>query len=189
MSLLASIALGIIGDIAVEKAGDFLSGLGGAGDRGDPSGSVGAGFAAPAFSPSIPGPSDPFGGVDGGGDTASLFEEPGGLDTRNFAQPIIEPGGGTMSLLGTIVGATRDVLVARAGAGASRARFAPSQALVAQPALLGIPGLGGGAKKRRRSRARITSRELNELFMLKTVFGSRSPVLTLAGIKMLGRGG
>lgn len=93
-----------------------------------------------------------------------------------------------MSLLGTIVGATRDVLVARAGSRAARGGVSPA-ALTATPAVLGIPFTGGGTGRRRRSRARITSRELNELFMLKTVFGARSPVLTLAGIKMLGRGG
>ncbi len=45
----------------------------------------------------------------------------------------------------------------------------------------------GGRKKRRR-RKRITSGEIEQLLMLKTIFGARSPVMTIAGIKMLGRG-
>jgi len=56
----------------------------------------------------------------------------------------------------------------------------------------GFPlGTGGtlGKKKRRRRRRRITSRELEELILLKQVVGPRSPLLTIAGIRMLGRGG
>lgn len=54
------------------------------------------------------------------------------------------------------------------------------------------PVTGGallGKKKRRRRRRRITARELEELILLKSVVGPRSPLLTIAGIKILGRGG
>lgn len=97
-----------------------------------------------------------------------------------------------MSLLGDIVAATRDVLVSRAGPRAAPIALSrvPVGTILGTGAGLAAGLIGrGGDKKRRRTRARITSRELNELFMLKTVFGARSPVLTLAGIKMLGRGG
>jgi len=170
MSLIGAIAASFFGGKAVDIASDFLGDV------------VSGGFTGGIAS-----------AVDGGADTASLFEGPGGVDPSDAPRPVLATDGGSMSLLGDIVGATRDVLVSRAGA-----RTAASTALSRVPVgtVLGTgAGLAagligrGGSPKRRRSRARITSRELNELFMLKTVFGARSPVLTLAGIKMLGRGG
>lgn len=56
-------------------------------------------------------------------------------------------------------------------------------------ALVGEGLVGGRTRRRRRSRKRITDRELQELIMLKAVVGTRSPLLTIAGIKMLNRGG
>lgn len=47
---------------------------------------------------------------------------------------------------------------------------------------------GGGAPRRRRSRQRITQRELSELMMLRTVLGPRSEAVKLAAITMLDRG-
>ncbi len=50
--------------------------------------------------------------------------------------------------------------------------------------------LGGpGAPKRRRRRKRLTNTEIQELLILKQIVGTRSPLLTIAGIKMLNRGG
>lgn len=70
---------------------------------------------------------------------------------------------------------------------------------VIAPVALGTAGgvagslIGGGVaasgRRRRRGRKRITDRELQELIMLKAVVGTRSPLLTIAGIKMLNRGG
>lgn len=54
------------------------------------------------------------------------------------------------------------------------------------PRLPGLPNFG--APRRRRRRARLTSRELQELILLKSVLGSRSPALTIAAFKMLDRG-
>ena len=51
-------------------------------------------------------------------------------------------------------------------------------------ALLG----GGGSRRRRRSRKRLTDQEIAELMMLKSIVGPRSPLMTIAGLKMLGRG-
>jgi len=56
-------------------------------------------------------------------------------------------------------------------------------------ALVGEALVGGRPRKRRRGRKRITDRELQELIMLKAVVGTRSPLLTIAGSKMLNRGG
>lgn len=50
-------------------------------------------------------------------------------------------------------------------------------------------GIATAPRRRRRGRKRITDRELQELIMLKAVVGTRSPLLTIAGIKMLNRGG
>jgi len=63
-----------------------------------------------------------------------------------------------------------------------------------------IPGaIGGGVtaallggaepKKRRRRRKRLTNTEIQELLILKQIVGTRSPLLTIAGLKMLSRGG
>ena len=43
-------------------------------------------------------------------------------------------------------------------------------------------------KRRRRKRARFTQKEIQELLMAKMLFGARSPIVTILGIKMLGRG-
>jgi hypothetical protein len=45
-----------------------------------------------------------------------------------------------------------------------------------------------GGRRRRRARKRLTSSEISELMQLQTIFGKRSPVVTLAGMKMLNRG-
>lgn len=47
----------------------------------------------------------------------------------------------------------------------------------------------GGTKKRRRRRKRLTNTEIQELLILKQIVGTRSPLLTIAGLKMLSRGG
>jgi len=48
---------------------------------------------------------------------------------------------------------------------------------------------GGSAPRRRRRRKRLTNSEITELMQLKMLFGARSPVVTIAGLKMLNRGG
>jgi len=53
----------------------------------------------------------------------------------------------------------------------------------------GVLGSGGDGKKRRRRRKRLTNTEIQELLILKQIVGTRSPLLTIAGIKMLNRGG
>lgn len=56
----------------------------------------------------------------------------------------------------------------------------------------GVAGalLGGDDKpKRRRRRKRLTNTEIQELLILKQIVGTRSPLLTIAGLKMLSRGG
>ncbi len=52
-----------------------------------------------------------------------------------------------------------------------------------------VGAFAGGKPKRRRRRKRITDTEMQELMMLKTVLGPRSPALTIAAMKMLNRGG
>ncbi len=51
------------------------------------------------------------------------------------------------------------------------------------------PGGGRRAGGRRRRRKRLTNTEIQELLILKQIVGTRSPLLTIAGIKMLNRGG
>lgn len=51
------------------------------------------------------------------------------------------------------------------------------------------PGPLFPGKKRRRRRKRLTNTEIQELIILKTIVGPRSPLLTIAGMKMLSRGG
>ena len=46
-----------------------------------------------------------------------------------------------------------------------------------------------GVGSRRRKRPRLTGREIQELLILKQVVGTRSPLLTIAGMRMLSRGG
>jgi len=48
---------------------------------------------------------------------------------------------------------------------------------------------GPGSQKRRRRRARFTNREIQDLMLLKQIVGTRSPLLTIAGMRMLSRGG
>lgn len=50
-----------------------------------------------------------------------------------------------------------------------------------------IPGIG--KPRRRRRGKRLTDREISELLVIKMLFGARSPILTIAGMKMLNRGG
>jgi hypothetical protein len=42
---------------------------------------------------------------------------------------------------------------------------------------------------RRRRRKRFTNAEITDLFIAKALFGARSPVVTIMGFKMIGRGG
>lgn len=46
-----------------------------------------------------------------------------------------------------------------------------------------------GVRTTRRRRPRLTGKEIQELLILKQVVGTRSPLLTIAGMKMLTRGG
>lgn len=62
------------------------------------------------------------------------------------------------------------------------------------PGALGGAGVslllgGDGKPKRRRRRKRLTNTEIQELLILKQIVGTRSPLLTIAGLKMLSRGG
>ena len=77
-----------------------------------------------------------------------------------------------MSLLSRVMGAA-----ARGRAGAAVGGAAVGAAL------------SGRAPRRRRARKRLTNREITELMQLKMLFGARSPIVTLAGLKMLDRGG
>ncbi len=115
---------------------------------------------------------------------------------RNTGFPaVVRAGGETVGIFKTLFKVARSVL----GAPSVSVSTAPA-AFVGTPAAsgglvsgrMGFPsGTGGtlGKKKRRRRRRRITSRELEELILLKQVVGPRSPLLTIAGIRMLGRGG
>ncbi len=90
------------------------------------------------------------------------------------------------SLLGTL--ASRLI----GGGGRAVARVAAPVAIGGGAGVAGAligESISGRPRKRRRSRKRITDRELQELIMLKAVVGTRSPLLTIAGIKMLNRGG
>ena len=80
--------------------------------------------------------------------------------------------------VGGPLGAAGALALTRGGASGGGAIISPTT---------GIAALG--KKKRRRRRRRITARELEELILLKSVVGPRSPLLTIAGIKILGRGG
>ncbi len=91
-----------------------------------------------------------------------------------------------MSLLGSIVGAVTKIGKKIFG-GAGKAGPAIGGAITGASLVSAVGP--GAAPRRRRSRKRITDRELQELIMLKAVVGPRSPLLTIAGIKMLGRGG
>ena len=63
------------------------------------------------------------------------------------------------------------------------------RALRRAPIPIPLPfGGGGRAPRRRRRRKRFTTREVQDLMMAKMLFGSRSPLITILGIKMLGRG-
>jgi len=60
---------------------------------------------------------------------------------------------------------------------------------VAGDALSGFASsVPGGRKRRRRTRKRLTDREISELITLKAIVGQRSPLVLIAGLKMLGRG-
>ena len=48
--------------------------------------------------------------------------------------------------------------------------------------------VAGGRPKRRRRRKRLTDSEIAELMMLKSIVGQRSPAMTIAVMKMIGRG-
>jgi len=47
---------------------------------------------------------------------------------------------------------------------------------------------GSGRRARRRRRARFTNKEIQELMIAKMLFGQRSPLITIMGIKMMSRG-
>ncbi len=72
----------------------------------------------------------------------------------------------------TLFGGKKGVFAAGAGGGALGTLVGP-----------------GGSPKRRRRRKRLTNTEIQELLILKQIVGPRSPLLTIAGLKMLSRGG
>lgn len=90
-----------------------------------------------------------------------------GAVAAGFGPSIAVAGGTGMSLLGNII--------RKGGA-------------VATGAALGA-AVAGDKKKKRRARKRLTNREITELMQLKMLFGARSPIVTMAGLKMLNRGG
>lgn len=92
-----------------------------------------------------------------------------------------------MSLLGTIIGGITRVGKTVFGGGRKLPGLIGTTAVGAVGGAA-IGGLTGGAPKRRRRRKRITDSELAQLMMLKAVVGTRSPLLTIAGLKMLNRG-
>lgn len=72
----------------------------------------------------------------------------------------------------------------------------PVSSFVAAPPValgrMGAPaGFGGtlAPKRRRRRRKRLSDSEISELILLKSILGARSPLLTIFGIKIIGRGG
>jgi len=115
-----------------------------------------------------------------------------------------------MSLLGDILttvatGAATGLKLGLAqrvgGISANKSGFVPLPAIGRALAPVVAGGIAGGlgadvvgdiftqpVKRRRRARHRLTSREIEELMILKSIFGSRSPIITIAGIRMLGRG-
>ena len=83
------------------------------------------------------------------------------------------------------------------------ARLIPANAVMMSPGQAGALGAAGASaagwiydwvtgqwrRKRRRRRHRLTTREIEELLVLKQLFGAKSAVMTVAGMRMLNRGG
>ncbi len=108
-----------------------------------------------------------------------------GLLKRQILFPIVQAEITEMSLFTAVAGIAKIV-----GKGISLIKGGGA---VAGGALTGAALAGGvasfGGKKRRRRRKRLTDSEISELLMLKSIVGPRSPAMTIAVMKMLGRGG
>lgn len=128
---------------------------------------------------------------------------PGGSATLGLVKGIASKlGGGGPGIGGIVGGIAKGIGVFAGGIGAARAAttFAGGKGMsllgtiikkgapVATGAAVGA-GFAGGGKRRRRRKKRLTQSEITELMQLKMLFGARSPVVTLAGLKMLNRGG
>lgn len=101
--------------------------------------------------------------------------------------------GGLLASAGTaLVGGAVNKLGQRLGIFPQAMSAAPAVARTAGTLATGA-AIGAGVgdatkKKRRRRRKRLTNSEISELMQLKMLFGARSPIITIAGIKMLNRG-
>jgi len=91
-----------------------------------------------------------------------------------------------------IAGATKAVSIFSAIGKIGKVLFGGKKAIIPSAVAgglgFGLAGVGDG-KKRRRRRKRLTNTEIQELLILKQIVGPRSPLLTIAGLKMLSRGG
>ena len=68
----------------------------------------------------------------------------------------------------------------------------PSTALQVRQNIPAVPGIIKTVrtirKRRKRSKKRFTTNEIQDLLIAKMIFGPRSPVMTILGLKTIGRG-